>query len=105
MTGPVTVAEGDATGGTYTVALDAAPTANVTVTVSVVETGDAAQAVTVTPASLTFTATNWETAQTVTVKAGEDDDAAGGEVTLRHAVTAYGRTIVSTTTVAVTCHR
>ena len=98
----LTVTEGDATGAPYTVALNAAPTANVTVAVSVVETGDAAQAVTVTPASLTFTATNWETAQTVTVKAGEDDDAAVGMVTLRHTVTAYGRTVVSDTGVTVT---
>ena len=98
----VTVIEGAATGVTYTVALAAVPTADVTVAVSVVETGDDAHAVTVAPASLTFTATNWAMAQTVTVKAGEDDDAAHNMVTLRHTVTAYGRTVVSRTTVTVT---
>ena len=33
---------------------------------------------------LTFTVDNWDTAQTVTVKAGEDDDAANETATLTH---------------------
>ena len=61
----LTVTEEDTTGNTYTVVLDTRPTVNVTVTVA----GHAGTDVTPTPASLTFTTTNWNTAQTVTVKA------------------------------------
>ena len=62
------VREGD-DGATYTVSLDVEPTANVTITVSS-DNGD----VTAEPASLTFTTGNWQSAQTVTVSAGEDAD-------------------------------
>ena len=62
------VREGD-DGATYTVVLDVEPTANVTITVSS-DNGD----VTAEPASLTFTTGNWQSAQTVTVSAGEDED-------------------------------
>ena len=83
----LTIAEGDA--GAYTVALDTQPSADVTVTIS----GHAGTDVsltgqTLTSDELTFTPDNWSTAQTVTVNAGEDDDAADeSEVTLGHAVT------------------
>jgi hypothetical protein len=60
------VTEGGAT-DTYTAVLTAAPTADVTVTVS------PDSQVTVSPAALTFTSSNWSTAQTVTVTAVEDD--------------------------------
>ena len=65
----LTVTEQNATGGTYTVVLDTQPTANVTVTVA----GHAGTDVTLTPSSgtLTFTTTNWSTAQTVRVRAGQ----------------------------------
>ena len=96
----LTIDEGDDEGMTYTVVLDAAPTGAVTVAVSVQE--EDAQGVTVDPASLSFDADNWETAQEVTVKAGHDDDAAPGTVTLIHTVTAYGRTTVATEQVTVT---
>ena len=56
---------------TYTVVLDTEPTENVTVTPSVSGSPD----VTFTPASLTFTPSDWDTAQTMTVSATEDDDA------------------------------
>ncbi len=62
------VREGD-DGATYTVVLDVEPTENVTITVSS-DNGD----VTAEPASLTFTTGNWQSAQTVTVSAGEDED-------------------------------
>ncbi len=62
------VREGD-DGATYTVSLDVEPTANVVVTVSS-DNGD----VTAQPVSLTFTTGNWQSAQTVTVSAGEDED-------------------------------
>ena len=76
----LTVTEDDTTGGTYTVVLDTQPTADVTVTVA----GHAGTDVTPTPASLTFTTTNWSTAQTVTVTAGNDTDLTNDTVTLTH---------------------
>ena len=76
----LTVTEEDTTGGTYTVVLDTQPTASVTVTVA----GHSGTEVTPTPASLTFTSTNWSTAQTVTVTAGNDADLTNDMVTLTH---------------------
>ena len=70
---------------TYTVVLDAAPTGEVTITPT------APAGFSVSPASLSFTDTNWNVAQTFTVTADHDDDLekhAGGEIT--HAVTGYG---------------
>ena len=79
----LTVTEGDPGGASYTVVLDTQPTAEVTVTVS----GHAGTDVTLDKTSLTFTSENWGTAQTVTVSAGQDDDAAADEaVILSHAV-------------------
>ena len=66
--------------GTYTVALNTEPTDGVTVTVS----GYADTDVTVSKTSLTFTTSNWADAQTITVTAPEDDDAAGARVPLAH---------------------
>ena len=73
---------------TYTVVLDTQPTSSVTVTIAghastdITLTGD-----TLTNNALTFTAENWDTAQTVTVSAGEDDDTnADPAVTLTHTV-------------------
>ena len=79
----LTVTEQDATGDTYTVVLDTQPTADVTVTVA----GHSGSDVTVSPSSttLTFTSLNWQTAQTVTVKAGDDSGTANDMVTLTHA--------------------
>ena len=54
------------TGDSYRVVLDSQPTAEVVVTV-VVPSGTE---VTPSPTSLTFTRSNWETGQTVTVTAG-----------------------------------
>ena len=65
---------------TYTVKLASEPSATVTVAV----TGHAGSDLTLDKASLTFTASSWETAQTVTVTAVEDDDAVDDEVTLAH---------------------
>ena len=76
----LTVTEQDTTGDSYTVVLDTEPTANVTVTVA----GHAGTDVTPDPATLTFTASNWETAQTVTVTAGDDADTTDDSVTLTH---------------------
>ena len=76
----LTVTEQDTTGDGYTVALDTEPTANVTVTVA----GHAGTDVTPNPATLTFTASNWDAAQTVTVTAGDDADTADDTVALTH---------------------
>jgi hypothetical protein len=63
--GSTNVTEGGAT-DTYTVVLNTAPTANVTITIN------PGTQVTVAPATLTFTPANWNTAQTVTVTAVDD---------------------------------
>ena len=72
-------------GGTaeYTVALAAEPDATVTVSVTSGDTG----AATVSPASLTFTATDWATPQTVTVTGEQDGDASDETVTVTHSGT------------------
>ena len=64
----------------YTVRLATQPTATVTVAV----TGQASTNLTLSAASLTFTTSTWNTAQTVTVSAAEDDDAANDAATLLH---------------------
>ena len=76
----LTVTEQDTTGDSYTVVLDTEPTANVTVTVA----GHSGTDVTANPGTLTFTASNWDTARTVTVTAGDDADTTDDSVTLTH---------------------
>ncbi len=61
---------------TYTVVLDAEPNSNVVIDVSSDDTGEAQ----VDKATLTFTAANWDTPQTVTVT-GQDDDLIDGTQT------------------------
>ena len=85
----------------YTVVLTSEPTADVTVTVTVPAGTD----VTVDQASLTFTAANWSTEQTVTVNAAADGDAlADAAVELTHGVTGgdYEANAVTAEPVAVT---
>ena len=83
--GSVTVSTADISLGeagpaaSYTVVLDAEPTDDVVIAVS----SDNAD-VTVQPSSLTFTPANWQTAQTVTVVAAADDDAAHDTASLSH---------------------
>ena len=86
----ITVTEGDATGVGYTVVLDSLPAGDVTVTIS----GHAGTDVSIASAGLnsddqlTFTTANWNTAQTVTVKAAADSDGVtDADVTLTHAIT------------------
>ena len=63
------------------------PSADVTVTIS----GHSGSDVTLDDAELEFTVDNWDTEQTVTVMAEEDDDtAADTDVTLTHTVTGAG---------------
>ena len=87
-------------GATYTVVLDGQPTANVTITASS-DNGD----VTTQPASLTFTPDNWQTPQTVTVRATHDDDAVDDSATISHAVSGadeYAGIAVAAVSVTVT---
>ena len=76
---PASLTVGEAGVGRYTVRLNAAPTADVTVAIS-----SSNPDVTVMPNSLTFTSSNWETEQTVTVTAAEDADAADDTANLTH---------------------
>ena len=76
----------EGTNDTYTVRLNTEPSADVTISVS----GHAGTDVSVSPTSLTFTTTDWSATQTVTVSAGQDDDALNDEVTLMHAVSGTG---------------
>ena len=64
------ITEGDATGESFDVTLHKAPTGNVVVDIT------PGIGLTASPTSLTFTTTDWNMAQTVTVTAGEDTDKA-----------------------------
>ena len=78
----LTVDEADGT-GTYTLVLDTAPTADVTIAVA----SDTVTAATVSSASLTFTTTDWNTAQTVTVTGVSDTDPGDRTATVTHTAT------------------
>ena len=75
----VTVTEGGTT--TYTVVLDSQPVGDVTVTVN--DPTDNTD-VTADPASITFTPTDWNVAETVTVSAAQDGDAVDETATIIH---------------------
>ena len=91
----VALTEGGA--GTYTVVLPSEPIGSVTVAV----TSDDTDAVTVQPASLTFTTSNYTTPQTVTLTPVEDADIADESVTITHDA-AGGRYDGNSVTLAVT---
>ena len=76
---PTALSVNEGGSGAYTVKLNTEPTHNVTVTV-----GGASGEVSVTGSPLTFTTSNYGTAQTVTVTAGEDQDTANDSATLTH---------------------
>ena len=94
----LSILEGE--GGSYRVVLESEPTGTVTVTAS---SGDTAVA-TVTPSSLTFTTTNWNTVQTVRVSSVKDDDVASGDerVSISHTVGGADYGAVTVTDVSVT---
>ena len=75
----------------YTIALDTRPTGDVTVAIS----GDVATDLTLTPTSLTFTPSNWNRHQRVTITAPEDTDFIGAAIDLTH--TASGPNYVGIT--------
>ena len=85
----LTVVEGNSV--SYTVQLSTQPSADVTVVITSASDTD----VTVTPASLTFTSSNWDQAQTVTVSSAEDTDSTDDDVTLAHTATGGGYTNLS----------
>ena len=85
----LTVEEGDTAGSSYTVLLATQPTGDVTVTVG----GHLGTNVSVSSGILTFTASTWETAQTVTVTAGEDSGSLDETVTLTIPQRAAGTTM------------
>ena len=72
--GPLTVTEAGST-ATFTIVLTSQPTGDVTVPLASSNMAEA----TVSPASLTFTATTWNVAQTVTVT-GVDDAVEDGDI-------------------------
>ena len=82
--------------GTYMVVLNSQPTASVTVTPSS-DNSDVAVS-----STLTFTTTNWNTAQPVTVTAAQDSDAVDGAATISHAVAGGDYGAVTAASVAVT---
>ena len=79
---PASLTVGEGGVGMYGVKLNAATTSDVTVAIS-----SSNPDVTVTPNSLTFTSSNWETEQTVDVTAAEDADAADDTANLTHSPT------------------
>ena len=82
---------------TYTLQLATQPNGPVTITPT---SGDS-DAVSVSPASLTFTTANWDTAQMVSVTGVEDDDTRDETVTIRHSVSGYGSVTANSVTVTV----
>ena len=93
----LTVNEGST--GTYTVKLNAEPSDEVTVTI--VDPTDNTD-VTASPASLSFSTTDWATAQTVTVSAAEDADSSQDTATVTHTVAGGDYASVTASDVAVT---
>ena len=93
---PLTIGEGET--GTYSVNLESQPTGTVTVMVRGMS-GD----VSVSPVRLIFTTSNWNAAQMVEVKAGQDDDAETDPVvTLTHVASGGGYSGVTSDAVTVT---
>ena len=91
----LTVTEGSS--DSYTVVLTSQPNGNVTVAV-----GGASGDVSVDKETLTFTTNNWNDAQRVTVRAGEDNDAeTDPQVTLTHTVSGGGYSAVTASAVTV----
>ncbi len=81
----LTLAEGGPA-GTYTVQLRSAPTSAARITI----TGHPEEKVTLTPESLTITASNWNVPQTITVQAEDDADLDDAAFTLLHTAVGGG---------------
>ena len=87
----LTVGEGDAAGMSYTVKLATQPSDSVSVSI----TGHADTDLRLDKTTLTFIVNDWDTPQTVTVEAGQDDDTVNDIATLTH--TASGADYVNLT--------
>ena len=98
---PTTLTITEGAGKTYEVVLNTQPTGDVTVTPSLA-TGSDADVTLASSAALTFTSLNWDTVQTVTVNAAEDNDAAPGVATIEHAVAGADYASVTASDVTVT---
>ena len=61
-----------------------------------------ASTVVVAPAAVTFTAADWDTAQTVTVTAADDDDSVNAAAQITHTVAGYGTVTAADVAVTVT---
>ena len=96
----LTVTEG-AAAGSYAVVLTTEPTGTVTITLGNLAAAKA-QSLEVNPTSLAFTRGNWKIPQVVSVRAAEDDDATGGDVSLEHAVNGGGYDLEMPSDVVVT---
>ncbi len=94
---PTTLAITDGFTDAYSVWLRTEPSGTATVRVA----GHAGTDVTVMPESLTFSSSDWNVPQAVTVTAAEDEDADNDTVTLTHTVSGYG-TVTTTDAVTVT---
>ena len=95
---PATVVVAEGSTATYTVVLDSEPTGTVTVTPSVTGSAD----VSLNKDSLSFSAGNWDLAQTVTVSAAEDDDVEDDSATIEHEVSGADYASASADDVSVT---
>ena len=85
-----TVSVDEGATATYTVKLDSEPTADVVVTPASDDTGAVTVSTAAADDTLTFTASNWDTPQTVTVTGVEDADNADESVTVSHALSGEG---------------
>ena len=92
----LTITEGDAFGGGYTMRLQTAPTGTVTVTPASTNT-----ALSFSPASLTFTDTNWDVSKTVQVSAATDANTENASATVTHTVAGADYDAIEAPTVAV----
>jgi len=77
LSGTTATVSEDGTSATFTVVLDAQPTSDVVISATSADTGE----VTVSPATLTFTAANWDTPQTVTITGVNDSLSDGNQTT------------------------
>ena len=79
---PVELSFAEGASDTYSVVLDSEPSDTVLIEMSRSGSSD----VTVSPSQLTFTASDWATAQTVTVNGAQDNDSADDSATIKHTV-------------------
>ena len=87
---------------TYTVVLNTQPSGDVMVAIDSNNSDVTVSSPSLTSSNLTFTSGNWGTAQTVTVRAGQDADAADDTATLTHDPSGADYASVGNTTLEVT---